>query len=49
MQKDYLLKDLTIEEYMTSAAHLKLGEKISDEKKKSTVIVVNFKILIEED
>ncbi|XP_057375096.1 ATP-binding cassette sub-family G member 1-like [Daphnia carinata] len=34
-QKDYLLKDLTVEEYMTSAAHLKLGNKVSDNEKKT--------------
>lgn len=34
-QKDYLLKDLTIDEYMTSAAHLKLGNKVSDSEKKT--------------
>ncbi|KAI9554261.1 ABC protein [Daphnia sinensis] len=34
-QKDYLLKDLTIDEYMTSAAHLKLGNKVSDNEKKT--------------
>lgn len=36
-QQDHLLQDLTVYEYMMSAAHLKLGNKVSDEEKKSEV------------
>lgn len=38
MQKDHLLPNLTVEEYMTAAADLKLGDKIPKEEKKSIVI-----------
>jgi ABC-type multidrug transport system ATPase subunit len=41
-QQDHLLQDLTVYEYMMSAAHLKLGNKFSDKEKKSEV----FEILI---
>jgi ATP-binding cassette subfamily G (WHITE) protein 1 len=36
-QKDYLLSDLTVDEYMTVAAHLKLDNKVSDREKQSVV------------
>ncbi|EFX86592.1 ABC protein, subfamily ABCG [Daphnia pulex] len=36
-QQDHLLKNLTVDEYMTAAAHLKLGNKVSDKEKKSTI------------
>jgi ATP-binding cassette subfamily G (WHITE) protein 1 len=36
-QQDHLLQDLTIDEYMTAASHLKLGNAVSDKEKKSTV------------
>jgi ATP-binding cassette subfamily G (WHITE) protein 1 len=38
-QEDHLLKNLTVDEYMTAAAHLKLGNKVSNKEKKSTVNV----------
>jgi ABC-type multidrug transport system ATPase subunit len=41
-QQDHLLQDLTVYEYMMSAAHLKLGNKVSEKEKKSEV----FEILI---
>lgn len=36
-QKDHLLKNLTVDEYMISAAHLKLGNDVSNNDKISTV------------
>ncbi|EFX86599.1 ABC protein, subfamily ABCG [Daphnia pulex] len=36
-QQDYLLSDLTVDEYMTVAAHLKLGNNVSVKEKKSTI------------
>lgn len=45
-QQDYLLQDLTVYEYMMSAAHLKLGNKVSDKQKKSEVISIDVVLLI---
>ncbi|XP_046451696.1 ATP-binding cassette sub-family G member 1-like isoform X1 [Daphnia pulex] len=39
-QQDYLLQDLTVYEYMMSAAHLKLGNKVSEKEKKSEIKLV---------
>ncbi|XP_046639073.1 ATP-binding cassette sub-family G member 1-like isoform X3 [Daphnia pulicaria] len=39
-QQDHLLQDLTVYEYMMSAAHLKLGNKFSDKEKKSETKLV---------
>jgi ABC-type multidrug transport system ATPase subunit len=36
-QKDHLLSNLTVDEYMLAAAHLKLGNDVSNKKKKSIV------------
>ncbi len=36
-QKDHLLRNLTVDEYMISAAHLKLGNAVSNKEKISTV------------
>lgn len=36
-QHDHLLLNLTIDEYMTAAAHLKLGNTVTDKEKRSTV------------
>ncbi len=44
-QQDHLLKNLTVEEYMTAAAHLKLGNKVSAKEKKSTVSKMFFELL----
>ncbi|KAI9554257.1 ABC protein [Daphnia sinensis] len=37
MQKDHLLSNLTIDEYMTAAAHLKLGNGVSNEEKQFAI------------
>jgi ABC-type multidrug transport system ATPase subunit len=44
-QQDHLLKNLTVDEYMTAAAHLKLGNKVSDKEKKSTVSKMFLELL----
>ncbi|KZS01911.1 ABC protein, subfamily ABCG, partial [Daphnia magna] len=36
-QHDHLLLNLTIDEYMTAAAHLKLGNNVTDKEKHSTI------------
>jgi ABC-type multidrug transport system ATPase subunit len=36
-QRDHLLLHLSIDEYMTVAAHLKLGNRVPDAHKKATV------------
>ncbi len=36
-QKDHLLSNLTVDEYMLAAAHLKLGNGVSNKKKESIV------------
>nr|QBM06376.1 ATP-binding cassette sub-family G member 1-like isoform X3 [Daphnia magna] len=36
-QHDHLLLNLTIDEYMTAAAHLKLGNTVTDKEKRSTI------------
>ena len=38
-QKDHLLTHLSVEEYLTVAAHLKLGNKVPWEEKNLTVIL----------
>jgi ATP-binding cassette subfamily G (WHITE) protein 1 len=45
-QQDHLLQDLSVEEYMTAAAHLKLGNGVTDTEKKSTVKYLFFLVLI---
>lgn len=42
-QKDHLLENLTVDEYMKSAAHLKLGYKVSESEKEATVVDLFFK------
>lgn len=37
MQKDHLLSNLTVDEYMTAAAHLKLGNGVSNQEKQCAV------------
>ena len=37
-QKDHLLTHLSVEEYLTVAAHLKIGNKVANREKKSAVI-----------
>ncbi|XP_046632753.1 ATP-binding cassette sub-family G member 1-like [Daphnia pulicaria] len=39
-QKDHLLRNLTVDEYMISAAHLKLGNAVSNKEKISTIELV---------
>lgn len=41
-QQDHLLSNLSVEEYTMSAAHLKLGNDVSEKEKKLTVSVCNF-------
>lgn len=41
-QEDHLLQDLTVEEYVVAAAHLKLGNGVSESEKKSTVSLLVF-------
>ena len=41
-QKDHLLQHLTVQEYMLSTAHLKLGNNVSYKEKKSTVGALTF-------
>jgi ATP-binding cassette subfamily G (WHITE) protein 1 len=36
-QKDHLLQDLNVEEYMMGAAHLKLGNNVTNNEKKTMV------------
>ncbi|XP_045029361.1 ATP-binding cassette sub-family G member 1 isoform X2 [Daphnia magna] len=37
MQKDHLLSNLTVDEYMTAAAHLKLGNGVSNQEKQCAI------------
>jgi ABC-type multidrug transport system ATPase subunit len=41
-QQDHLLQNLTVDEYMTSAAHLKMGNNASEKEKKLTVSQLVF-------
>ena len=36
-QQDHLLKHLTVQEYLEGAAHLKIGNRVSNQEKKATV------------
>ncbi len=38
-QQDHLLRNLTVDEYLTAAAHLKLGNTASEKDKKLTVSI----------